>query len=446
MMNVRLVWSMTRSEVLVVVAIIAVLVALLLPAVQQARESARQAQSKNNLKQIGLGLHNYENAYGMFPPGGVFDEDGKPFHGWTTAIMPFLDASPWYSWVNFNIPWDHPDQIETFQRGYGSIYLNPSISERCGTDGLMQTHYAGSDVIFYRNSFTRISELTNGLAQTLCIGDSLENFEPLGYAYNWRSAALGLKSDTNGFGCSVRPVTQMLMTSGEVRVFSDQTDQELFASLQGVNSKWEDSPGDVSKPPEPYKLSPPIVCLWVDRGSASALMGVQNESKQLVRAWFWNSRTMWHDKPVPTWDRTMLLLKSHKSLRELNLRDAITDQGIRVLKELPNLEKVCLAGRSVTDKGVQLLSQFPKLKHLELTSTALGLAGLKALADAPNLESIRIEYWRDEIGFSPQSVVEFVDQMPFCDVTIVLGRVIDVDHIRELAKKKEPWPEYKGGK
>src|SRR6476619_1426470 len=63
----------TLIELLVVIAIIAVLIALLLPAVQQAREAARRTQCKNNMKQIGLALHNYHDAFNMFPPSQVYD-------------------------------------------------------------------------------------------------------------------------------------------------------------------------------------------------------------------------------------------------------------------------------------------------------------------------------------------------------------------------------------
>ncbi|MCA9005141.1 MAG: DUF1559 domain-containing protein, partial [Planctomycetaceae bacterium] len=86
-----------------------VLVALLLPAVQQAREAARRSVSKNNLKQIGLALHNYHDTYRVFPPGGTQTTDGAPYHGWSTSILPFVDQAPLYNQVNFDQPWNAPE-------------------------------------------------------------------------------------------------------------------------------------------------------------------------------------------------------------------------------------------------------------------------------------------------------------------------------------------------
>jgi prepilin-type N-terminal cleavage/methylation domain-containing protein/prepilin-type processing-associated H-X9-DG protein len=102
----------TLIELLVVIAIIAILIALLLPAVQQAREAARKTQCKNNMKQMGLALHNYESSHGAFPPARI---DLKPpvvpvaYAGsWTTMCLPYFDQAPVYNIYNFNLSWANP--------------------------------------------------------------------------------------------------------------------------------------------------------------------------------------------------------------------------------------------------------------------------------------------------------------------------------------------------
>ncbi|MCA9113349.1 MAG: DUF1559 domain-containing protein, partial [Planctomycetaceae bacterium] len=83
----------TLIELLVVIAIIAILIALLLPAVQQAREAARRTQCRNNLKQMGLALHNYHDNSGRFPLGELYAYNGN----WKARILPFMDQGPLYN-------------------------------------------------------------------------------------------------------------------------------------------------------------------------------------------------------------------------------------------------------------------------------------------------------------------------------------------------------------
>ena len=98
--------AFTLIELLVVIAIIGVLVALLLPAVQQAREAARRSQCKNNLKQLGLALHNYHDAFNKLPmtrthyasaPSTTFGNVS-----WIASILPYIDQAPLYNQINFS--------------------------------------------------------------------------------------------------------------------------------------------------------------------------------------------------------------------------------------------------------------------------------------------------------------------------------------------------------
>ncbi len=97
----------TLIELLVVIAIIAILIALLLPAVQQAREAARRTECKNNLKQIGLALHNYHETFGSFPPAQIRGRNSGVERGnaasWGAMILPYMDQAPLYNQLNFNI-------------------------------------------------------------------------------------------------------------------------------------------------------------------------------------------------------------------------------------------------------------------------------------------------------------------------------------------------------
>jgi len=98
--------AFTLIELLVVIAIIAILIALLLPAVQQAREAARRTQCKNNLKQMGLALHNYHDTFTVFPPGGTYLTGVAGQAGsWSTQsrLLPYVDQANLHNIINFSL-------------------------------------------------------------------------------------------------------------------------------------------------------------------------------------------------------------------------------------------------------------------------------------------------------------------------------------------------------
>ncbi len=194
----------TLIELLVVIAIIAVLISLLLPAVQAAREAARRAQCLNNLKQMGIALHNYHDAVLVFPPGYIAarrfidgETDTAPGWSWASMILPQLDQSPLFAALNLYLPVQAPANTTAIVTNM-SVFLCPS-DQLPGptypiTDGFGNTvaivapsSYAAStgndaaDValglnndgsgngLFYRDSAVRIGMITDGASLTVAL-------------------------------------------------------------------------------------------------------------------------------------------------------------------------------------------------------------------------------------------------------------------------------------
>jgi prepilin-type N-terminal cleavage/methylation domain-containing protein/prepilin-type processing-associated H-X9-DG protein len=199
----------TLIELLVVIAIIAVLVSLLLPAVQQAREAARRSQCRNNLKQLGLAMHNYESSFGTFPPGRIVyvsptDDGTSSANGNATTgkgdcfsafaqLLPQLEQSAIYDQINFLSGPDTSanDQVVGTQP---PVFLCPSDS---GAHSLTQdtifvgvTNYvlntgttfslslknpSGNPVtgVFFENSRVRIVDIGDGTSNTVCLSEQV---------------------------------------------------------------------------------------------------------------------------------------------------------------------------------------------------------------------------------------------------------------------------------
>ncbi len=137
----------TLIELLVVIAIIAILIALLLPAVQQAREAARRSQCKNNLKQIGLALHNYHDVHNLFPPSHI------ELNGWTgnTLMLPQLEQATLYNALKVNGPANFADaDALALMRRPLSVFRCPSSADANPTQNTkVPVYMAGGTTAYY---------------------------------------------------------------------------------------------------------------------------------------------------------------------------------------------------------------------------------------------------------------------------------------------------------
>lgn len=195
----------TLVELLVVIAIIGILVGLLLPAVQAAREAARRMSCSNNLKQLGLALHNYESTFGMLPPAGTQDVDFSV----QARVLPYIEQSGLNDALSFDVPafsgnWagkvPHPRNAAAYATAI-STYLCPSDPAAPTTmvalDGENFTYggvnYMASfgsgrkqnydfrwttDGMFFAPHGVRFNHVTDGLSNTVMFGETVRSQGP----------------------------------------------------------------------------------------------------------------------------------------------------------------------------------------------------------------------------------------------------------------------------
>jgi prepilin-type N-terminal cleavage/methylation domain-containing protein len=153
-------------EFVVVIAILGVLIALMMPLCSTPRSATRRTQCKNNLKQILLALHNYQDAYHTFPPACTVDANGRPLHSWRTLILPFADHQPLYAKIDLSKPWDDPVNAEAAKQT-PVIYSCPSVTLDPGRT--VYLGLVGEDAVLRPTTPRPISEITDGTSNTVAV-------------------------------------------------------------------------------------------------------------------------------------------------------------------------------------------------------------------------------------------------------------------------------------
>jgi hypothetical protein len=205
-------------------------IALLLPAVQQAREAARRTQCKNNLKQIGLALHNYHDVYNMFPPAYVADENGKPMHSWRVLILPYLDQQALYEQYDFNEPWDGPNNSRMLNVRIPA-YSCPSHP---GTSPNTTAYTAifGENCIFRGSESVPITEITDGTSNTILVAEADGTGIPWSKPHDLDVDQLGAAViGANGLSSHHRGGFHVLMADGAVRFVSENIGRQVLSAL-----------------------------------------------------------------------------------------------------------------------------------------------------------------------------------------------------------------------
>jgi prepilin-type processing-associated H-X9-DG protein len=225
--------GMRLGDRVVSTILLLLLTGCLLPAFDQSpRHAARRSQCTSNLKQIGLGLQNYAEFYGCFPPAYLTDENGKPMHSWRVLILPFIEQQALYDQYDFNEPWNGPHN-SLLARTMPSIFRCPSDTAYKGAT----TNYVaivGPETVWQADHGVKFSEMKDGASMTIAV------VEAAGAKVNWMeprdlpftAVSQGINAKQGGGISSAHPGAVIaLFADGHTQTLSETTPIDVLKTL-----------------------------------------------------------------------------------------------------------------------------------------------------------------------------------------------------------------------
>jgi hypothetical protein len=188
--------------------------------------------SGNNLRVMGMAMHNHADAHeGSLPNGGTFRSDGTMLHSWETDLLLFIGFST--KDIHRDLPWNHPRNARPFS-SVVPTFINGQITgaDLRDVDGYGLSHYAANSWVLGANRGMKLEDITDGQATTLLVGEVNANFRPWGHPVNYRDPTKGINRSPHGFGgVPGRRGAIFVMVDGSMRFISDRVSPEVLRAL-----------------------------------------------------------------------------------------------------------------------------------------------------------------------------------------------------------------------
>ncbi len=204
----------------------AVAMSMVLPAVQKVREAANRMNSQNNLKWIGLAMHNFHDTYGHLPPPAIYGKDGKPLLSWRVAILPFIEQDALSKEFKLDEPWDSPHNKKLLAR-MPNTYIHPAAPTKEPYTTYYQV-FTGKDALFIgRNKLRLGPDVPDGVSNTLLAVEAAE-------AVPWtkpEDLVYDTKKPLPKLGTIFPAGTNVLFCDGSVRFLSRTVSEKVLRAL-----------------------------------------------------------------------------------------------------------------------------------------------------------------------------------------------------------------------
>ncbi|HUT91794.1 MAG TPA: DUF1559 domain-containing protein [Thermoguttaceae bacterium] len=243
-------FQFSLRTMLIGVTVFALALGILVPLVRRIFREQQRAVCTNNLKQIGLALHNYHDVYRCFPFAHVCGPDGKSWHSWRMAVLPFLESSSTYDEYRFDEPWDGPNNRKLHSRQM-YVYRCPVEAADPSVPATTTSYLAvvGPGTAWPVPGQTRIADFKDGASNSILIVEVLDSgihwMEPRDLKLEELELAINPKS---GQGITSRHIggACVLLADGSVHFLPSDTAPEtlrsLFTIADGEPDPWDDLP------------------------------------------------------------------------------------------------------------------------------------------------------------------------------------------------------------